>query len=299
MPPGLTQGKSDRIEKSTGKASCQIGFKPIFTYPVLHCVWAKLILKMNAKNLVLVAIISMTASLVAPAQYRDFTNKDGKAVHALLINKSDTEATVRTKNGKKFILKISALSDDDANFVSEWQGPNYTHQVCLNDLKEKEREREKEKEKGKPFNPQALKEKDCCIKIQKSKDDKDTREALLNTIEFSVFQQRELVQVLEEFINIVNNKEKIMAENSALGKKYSIVLTKFKNKSANINTPWKIHVNNGEMSLEGSSPIDVKAGEIKCNLKENDADYLLEYLKKIDGASAVREFLRQYQNLNG
>lgn len=260
------------------------------------------ILEMNAKNLALIGIISMAASLSAPAQYRDFTNKDGKAVRALLIDKTDTEATVRTRNGKKFILKISALSDDDAAFVSGWQGPNYTHQVCLNELKEKEREKEKEKEKGKPFNAQALKEKDCCIKIQKSKDDKDakdTREDLLNTIEFSVFQQRELVQVLEEFVNIVNNKEKILAENSALGKKYSIVLTKFKNKSANINTPWKIHVNNGEMSLEGSSPVDVKFGEIKCNLKENDAEYLLDYLKKIDGASAVREFLRQYQNLNG
>jgi hypothetical protein len=253
---------------------------------------------MNANHLVLIGIISMAASHIAPAQYRDFTNKDGKVVHALLINKSDTEATVRTKNGKKFILKISALSEDDANFVYEWQTPNYTHQVCLNELKEKEKE--KEKEKGKPFNAQALKEKDCCIKIQKSKDLKDTREDLLNTIEFSVFQQRELVQVVEEFVNIVNNKEKILAENSALGKKYSIVLTKFKNKSASINTPWKIHVNNGELSLEGASPTDViKVGEIKCNLKENDAEYLLDYLKKIDGTSAVRIFLRQYQNLNG
>ncbi|MCB1130655.1 MAG: clan AA aspartic protease [Verrucomicrobiae bacterium] len=55
-----------------------------------------------------------------PSEYRDFKNSAGTVIQAVLIDKTDTEAQLLLRNGKKANVKLSDLSEDDQEYVKSW-----------------------------------------------------------------------------------------------------------------------------------------------------------------------------------
>ena len=75
----------------------------------------------------LLPLISLLIVSVAHAEVRTWTNKEGQAIRAVMIEKADDEVTVKVKggkhNGKEFKLKLADLSDGDRKFVADWVEP--------------------------------------------------------------------------------------------------------------------------------------------------------------------------------
>ena len=239
---------------------------------------------MNNFQILIIGIFSVILSDNATAQYRDFTNNDGKVLNALLVSKTDNEISVLTKDGKKYTLKKSVLTDTDNDFISKCKIPEFTLKVFVAD--------EFWKRKA-----AMIKESECLVSIQRSDEKNDP---FASAIQFRGDQQREVIKVLEEFVQLVRDRERFLNSNSLMGERYSITLKKFINVFPK--SIWKIDVTRqssnkcGEMSLtvavENNSDLEFSA-------KECDCEYLLIFLKTINGPESIRDFIRQKKSSEG
>lgn len=53
-------------------------------------------------------------------EYRDFTGPDGKAIPAVVVDKSDEGVVLLLRNGKRTVVPLDRLSDDDRTYVDGW-----------------------------------------------------------------------------------------------------------------------------------------------------------------------------------
>lgn len=65
-----------------------------------------------------------TTSQVAKAEERVFTDVSGRKLPAELIQAGETSIKVKLKNGSVATIEISRLSDDDQEYIKEWQAEN-------------------------------------------------------------------------------------------------------------------------------------------------------------------------------
>jgi poly(3-hydroxybutyrate) depolymerase len=56
--------------------------------------------------------------------YRKFTNNAGNSIEAYIITASDEKVTIKRKDGKRFELALSSLSDEDQAYIGDWIGRN-------------------------------------------------------------------------------------------------------------------------------------------------------------------------------
>ncbi|MCH2059141.1 MAG: alpha/beta hydrolase [Verrucomicrobiales bacterium] len=64
------------------------------------------------------------SKLTAPRELRVFTNRKGIEIKASVESVASDKATIIREDGKKFILPISMLSDEDAQFLKKWSESN-------------------------------------------------------------------------------------------------------------------------------------------------------------------------------
>ena len=233
-------------------------------------------------NVFIVSIFG-TVSIVlcnsVAAQYRNFTNREGKILNALPLSKTENEILVTTKDGRKFTLNTSLLSDADNKFISEWKAPGFKTSVSLNTPK---------KVGSRIF------EKNCIIRINKTSDGLSVGDPM----QFRGDQQNEVVKVLEDFVTTVRDRKKFLNDNSVMGDAYTITLHKFKNVFPK--SVWKIDVY--LRSFRGDNQIVLSLefdGYTNFSVGEKDAEYLLLYLKSINTAESVRKFIRQKESVEG
>ena len=53
-------------------------------------------------------------------EYREFTSAGGKTIKALLVDKTEDTLTLELPNGKKATLSYEKLSQEDQEYVKEW-----------------------------------------------------------------------------------------------------------------------------------------------------------------------------------
>jgi hypothetical protein len=230
---------------------------------------------MNNFKILTIGIYLAILSNHAAAQYRDFTSKNGKIINALPIEKNNNSIKIKTKDGKEFTLDVSVLSDEDTSFISSWKAPEYGFKFLAD----------------RDIEGKTISERDCIIQISEISKAKDPFSVGLA---FKIENQREVMKVLGVFVEIIRDKENFLKKKSAMGESYRVKLLQFKNNFTNSDTEWVLNVESKQISLIGKTN---NKGHIECEIEENGAVYLLEYLNKFDGASTVREFIKQSQSI--
>ncbi len=54
------------------------------------------------------------------ADYRIWTNLQGKKIEAILLNSDDSKITLEMRNGREYQLKLTEVSKEDAEYVAQW-----------------------------------------------------------------------------------------------------------------------------------------------------------------------------------
>jgi hypothetical protein len=72
------------------------------------------------KTLCLLAGVAILALPLQARDFRDFTNLDGKTIHAELLDLKDGKVRIRTQNGRVFDVPVETLSEADRTFLTEW-----------------------------------------------------------------------------------------------------------------------------------------------------------------------------------
>ncbi len=57
---------------------------------------------------------------VPDAEYRDFKGSNGKVIQAVLIDKTDTEATLLLRNGQRAVVAFDKLAPEELEYINEW-----------------------------------------------------------------------------------------------------------------------------------------------------------------------------------
>ena len=63
----------------------------------------------------------------AYADFKVFTNQDGKKITAQIISASNSEVKIERKDKKTFNIKISSLSEQDQTYIKEWSEKNKSY----------------------------------------------------------------------------------------------------------------------------------------------------------------------------
>ena len=66
------------------------------------------------------SITGASAQTDSGQEYRDFKGSNGVVIKAVLIDKTDTEAVLLTRDGKRATVQLANLGEDDRAYVKEW-----------------------------------------------------------------------------------------------------------------------------------------------------------------------------------
>ena len=55
--------------------------------------------------------------------FRTWTSQDGRQIEARMTGKTDSQFTIVMQNGESFTLPITAVSEDDQNYIHQWELP--------------------------------------------------------------------------------------------------------------------------------------------------------------------------------
>lgn len=67
------------------------------------------------------SMLGLQLGAAEKAEYRVWTNQQGKKIEALLLESSDDKITLEMKNGRKYQLKLFEVSKTDADYVMQWK----------------------------------------------------------------------------------------------------------------------------------------------------------------------------------
>ncbi|MBL9151534.1 MAG: hypothetical protein JNK37_03575 [Verrucomicrobiales bacterium] len=74
-------------------------------------------MKIPSLSLFLIALAALSASA---RDFRDFTNLEGKTIHAELLDLRGEQVRIRMQNGRVFDVPVASLSEADRAYLKEW-----------------------------------------------------------------------------------------------------------------------------------------------------------------------------------
>ncbi len=78
-------------------------------------------MKRTAPILIALALAAQAFSQAVPeSEYRDFKGSNGKVIQAVLIDKTDTEATLLLRNGQRAVVPFDKLDPAELEYIKEW-----------------------------------------------------------------------------------------------------------------------------------------------------------------------------------
>lgn len=232
-----------------------------------------MLLKTTSLLLACIATIQL-----ASAQYRDFTNSEGKSINAMPIKKTEDSVIVKTGTGKQYTLPFAVLSAKDLEFLKTWERPEFLH--AIKDLTRKS------------FTEQTQAD-DCYIEVYQQFEVKDhegkvTKEKNVAAF-FSAQTEREVEQGLDMFSGITRHKEKFLKKNANLGSSYNLPLTSFSRKFPD-GLNWSISVNDGKLTLHAKGHDRTYREYVKVD--EEGVPYLLDLMTDIDANRMITSYMR-------
>ncbi len=215
---------------------------------------------------------------LASAQYREFTNADGKSITAMPLKKTDDTVTIRTGTGKTYTLPFAVLSTEDVEFLKNWECPEFEHAV--------------KDDARKSFTDQTQ-VSDCYIEIYQifARTDKDGKKSKHKRVAalFGAQTEREVEQGLEMFAGIVRHKEEFLQKNSSLGKRFNLPLTQFSSKFPD-GLNWSISVNDESLTLRARGHGSKHREYIRIG--EAEVGYLIDHVTDIDADRIIKSYIR-------
>lgn len=65
-------------------------------------------------------LLALAALPAGAREFRDFTNREGKTIHAELLDLRGEQVRIRMENGRVFDVPVASLSEADRAFLEEW-----------------------------------------------------------------------------------------------------------------------------------------------------------------------------------